>query len=315
MEPSGSLWPNGEFTIGYSPCGGLERGLSPEERAAKSVPPLGLAIGANSHSEDDGAPQKRGLNGITSYGRRLVRNSVEMLERAYGVKNLGFATMTLPNLEYEEFWNVSSNWGDVVRVFYQSISRKLAARMLPPFYVGVTELQPERTARSEVPALHIHFVFVGRRRGEKGWRISPAEFREAWRSAVSRYCWGEYDWSATENVQGVRHTASGYLSKYMSKGCEGVGDMRRDGTGWALPHSWYNISLRLKRKVCEKVRRDPGLMDMMESSAVCGALDVGCEYIFRGEIQEMPGPGPHYFVGKLTKEAMDEILDIWRASK
>lgn len=314
IEPSGSLWPNGEFSIGYAPCGGMERELTAKEYADKWTPPLGLAMASNSHSPRDYGKPPRGTGGLTSYGRRLVRNSVEMLERAYGATNLSFATMTLPELEYEEYWNVSSNWSEVVRVFYQSVRRKLGSKLLPPFYVGVSELQPERTRREEIPALHIHFVFVGRRRGEKAWRVRPVELREMWKKSVERFCWNEYNWDACERVEGIRHTAAGYLSKYMSKGDTGTENLRRDNTGWSLPTAWYNVSLKLKQKVIEKVRSHSDLMELMEMELRWGYLQNGCEYFYEGSIQEMPGPGPHYFVGRLKKEAMAELIKMWRES-
>lgn len=314
MEPAGALWPNGEFTVGYAPSGGMEREITPSEYAARWDSSLGLALAANSHTEPDYGAPPRGTGGLTSYGRRLVRNAVEMLERAYGTKNLSFATMTLPTLEYEEYWNVSSNWSEVVRVFYQAVSRKLGAKLLPPFYVSVTELQPERTRREGVPALHVHFVFVGRRRGEKGWRMHPHELREMWKRSVERFCWSSVDWDACERVEAVRYTAAGYMSKYMSKGDTGDDNLRRDNTGWSLPTAWYNISLKLKQKINQKVRKHPELMDYIEREARVGVLEHYCDYFFAGVIEEMPGSGPHYFVGRLQKDAMDELISIWKAS-
>lgn len=312
MEPSGSLWPNGEFTVGYAACGGAEREMTPSEYAQKWDSPLGLALPANSHREVDFGAAPRGTKGLTSYGRRLVRNSVEMLERVYGATNLSFVTLTLPDLEYEEYWNVSSNWGQIVRVYYQAIGRCLSRSCLPPWYVGVTELQPERTTREQVPALHIHFVCVGRRRGEKGWRIPPCVFRNQWKKAVQKYCWNEYNWDACERVEGIRHTASGYLSKYMSKGMEGEILLRREGTGWSLPTAWYNISLRIKQAVKKRIRQHPELMEQIEALALSGAIEAHCEYFHAGEIPEMAGTGPHYFIGKLKRDFMEEIKRIWR---
>lgn len=312
MEPSGALWPNGEFTVGYAPCGGLERELTAEEWAAKSVPPIGLAMPANSHTGSDVVPAPRGTGGLTSYGRRLVRNSVEMMERAYGATNLSFVTLTLPKLEYEEYWNVSSNWSQICRVYYQAVGRMLGRKLLPPWYVGVTELQPGRTQREEVPALHIHHLCVGRRRNEKGWRVKPAEYRELWQRAVSPYLFNEYDWSACERVEGIRYTAAGYISKYMSKGDDGAVSLPRTGTGWSLPTAWYNVSLRLKRRVVEKVRRDPRLLEYIECAARDGSLERECDYFYAGTIEAMSGTGPHYFVGRIKKDAMEQLIDVWR---
>lgn len=315
MEPSGQLWPNGEFTVGYAPCGGLEQLETPSEYAAKWDNPLGLALASNSHRAKNPDDAPRGTKGLTSYGRRLVRNSVEMLERAYGVTNISFVTLTLPKLEFEEYWNVSTNWAQIVRVYYQALGRLLGDKLLPRFYAGVTELQPKRTAEEGVPALHVHHVFVGRRRNEKGWRVHPAQIREIWKRAVQRYLWNDYDWDQSEQVEAVRHTAAGYLSKYMSKGEEGEHELCRAGTGWSLPTGWYNVSLPLKRKVTEKIRRDPAIIEGIEKTAKGGNIQEWCEYFFAGVIEEMPGEGPHYFVGKLKREAMESLIEYWRALK
>ncbi len=315
MEPSGTLWPNGEFSIGYSPCGGLEREITHSEDVHQRLSSLGLALGPNYHKEEDKGEPPRGTGGMTAYGKRLLRNSVERLEYVYGTRNMSFATLTLPALTFEEHWHVSTNWGEILRIFYQKFRRLLKDKGLPLHYAGCTELQPKRTEAAQVPALHIHFVFVGRKRGHTQWAILPSELREVWASVLELYLWNTYEWNACENLQGIRKSAASYLAKYVAKSTNIDTKIRMDGTGWSLPSSWYNISSGLKRHILDNVRVDSALIDSMERSCIDGSIEAHCEYFYSGIIDEMQGTGPHYFVGKLKPEAMLDLVKYWRELK
>lgn len=313
LEPSGRLWPNGEFTIGYAPCGGMERELTPREYAEKWDTPLGLSLPSNSHREDVIAQPKRGQKGITAYGKRVLKCAVWRMQRLYGKRSLSFVTLTLPSITFEESWYVSSNWSEILRVFYQRLIRELERRGLPRVYAGCTELQPKRSNREDHPALHIHFVVVGRWRQRGEWALSPADFRRIWAEAVSPYLSHSYSWGATENVQMVKKDVSAYLGKYLSKGIRVDKVPSPEGTGWSLPTAWYNVSLGLRQWVTGSVKRHPSLVEMIERAAVGGYLEQYCHYCHSGSIEFAPGPGPHYFVGKLKGEAMASLIDVWRA--
>lgn len=313
MEPTGRLWPNGEFTVGYAPCGGMEVLESAEEYAAKWTPPLGSSIPSNSHRHRDGGAAKRGTKGLTSHGKRVLRNAAWRMQRLYGKRSLSFVTLTLPSLSYEEYWNLSTCWSEVVRVFFQKISRALDRKGLPSCYLSCTELQPERTQRDEVPALHLHFVVVGRWRGRGAWAFTPKFFRDSWAEVLELYVGHPVVRDALENVQMVKKDVSAYLAKYMSKGVSMASPPRSDGTGWSLPTCWYNCSIKLRRWVLDNVRRHPRLMEALETACRDGSMDWWSYYWHSGVVEEMTGPGPHYFLGKLKGEAMRAFEQIWRA--
>ena len=312
MEPSGTLWPNGEFSIGYAACGGMERELTPSEYAKEWDAPLGLSLPSNSHSYEDTGKPRRGTKGLTSYGKKMLRNCAWRMQRLYGKRRLSFVTLTLPDLTYEEFWRLSTSWAEVCRVFYQKITRELSRLGLPKIYCGCTELQPARTERDEVPALHLHFIVVGRGPGKRAWALSPDDFRYRWKQVIEHYLGRIVDCRAVENVQMVKKDVSAYLSKYLSKGISLAAPPRSDETGWSLPTAWYNVSLSLRQWVKDNCRRHGQLMDMMERAARAGMLDGHCYYFFEGIIEEMTGPGPHYFVGKLKGQSMRELIEVWR---
>lgn len=315
MEPSGELWPNGEFTMGYAPGGGLESTLvlGPEEERSGEEH-LDLAMLSNSHTDLAEVGKRRGQGGLTSRGARMVRNAAEAMEDVFGIEHLTFATMTLPSLTYEDFWNVSSNWAEIVRVFYQRLRRCLKKRGLSSAYIGVTELQPARTGREGIPALHLHFVFQGRSRGSRAWAIRPYMARAWWQDAVHLYCRGRYDFAHSENLQEVRESVAGYLSKYMSKGGDIPAPLLDNEMGWNLPTAWYNVSLKLKRYVSTHIQSAPELMKVIEQYWRAGFMDQACDYFYEGVIEECQGPGPHFCIGRLKDEALIEIRQLYRAS-
>ena len=311
VKPCGSLWPNGEFSFGYQPAGGAERLETPSEYARKWDTPIGLAQTSNSHKVKDPGKARRGTKGLTSYGKKMLRNSVWRMQRLYGKRRLSFVTLTLPDLTYEEHWYVASRWAEILRIFYQKLGRRLAAAGLPRTYAGCTELQPNRSQQEEVPALHIHFVVVGRKSNHVSWALHPRTFRRIWATVVGRYVSPGKNWRACENVAAVRQDASRYMAKYLSKGCSMDVPPRSDETGWGLPTAWYNVSLGLKRWVSENTRKHAGLMEYLESAAIIGFSPEAFHYLSWGTLEKCPGPGPHFCVGRLRGDFMREILEFW----
>lgn len=313
MEPAGRLWPNGEFSIGYAPAGGAERRLSPKEYADRLTPPLGSSIDSNSHRYPDEGAVRRGVNGLTSHGKKVLRNSIWRIQRLHGRSRMAFVTLTLPDITFEQSWGISTDWSRVVRVFFQKLGRYFERLGLPTCYAACTEMQTERLGDDGHPALHLHFVCVTKRRGEKGYAITPGEIRWLWASVIGPMVPDVEFWGAVENVVALKGDASRYMSKYLSKGTASVEPPRSDETGWSLPTAWYSVRANLRRWVLDNIRSHPRLMEIMERACLDGAMFQGCEYYFSGEIEAMRGTGPHYFVGKLKGPDMEEIIEIWAA--
>lgn len=313
IEPSGRLWPNGEFTVGYAPCGGMEREATLDEFLDAATAHFDLSLPSNSHKVEDHGKPRRGTKGLTADGKRTVRCAAECMQSKYGKARLSFVTLTLPSVTYEESWLLSTCWSEIVRVFFQRIKRALEKVGLPTSYVSVTEMQPKRSIREGHPALHLHFVIVGRHRSSGPWAFTPKFFAQNWRAVISTYVPGVENWDSVENVQRVKKDCSGYLSKYISKGMSMGDPPRSDGTGWSLPTAWYNLSINLRRWVKIHTRTDSRLMESIEIACRDGSASKLCHYVHAGTFEFGAGPGPHYFVGKLNKEGMRVFLDIWRA--
>lgn len=225
-----------------------------ELRAAKEKEPtLGLSNVINSPS-DSKKRSPRGSTGLTSHGRKLIRNGAGYLEWRFGRRHLSFATVTLPGITAIENAQVTEEWGAIVKTFIKNIGRKLNDENLPTWITGCYEIQPQRAKESGIAVLHFHFVFVGRR-PRSGWAITPREIRSAWRSAViSRVpSIANRDFAACEHVVRIQRSVAAYLSKYISKIKQCVGDVATlHGAGY--PSSWYACSLQLRRIVCRSVR-------------------------------------------------------------
>ena len=265
----GKLWPNGEFGLGFQrrvDCSAkVERLPEPVvdvksehwkafacrmalyqrqcDESGQSIPALGLSPRAKSHKR-----AKRGEKGITSHGRKMVRNGSYILQRKYGKRQLSFLTVTLPDVSREESIEISKQWGEVVRKYLQSLGRLLERRGIKPEIVACTEVQEERTARDGILGLHLHIVFRGRTH-RSGWKIHYLEARKLWRRELERIVARPLDCSACENMEPVKHDAEQYLGKYLSKGLKSISSLIDMGFSGTLPAAWYSISASLRKQV------------------------------------------------------------------
>jgi hypothetical protein len=292
-QVSGSLWPNGEFSLGWvkedseelgeeylkAPPGDISHaGRMPaiaEEydrlqsalrvrSALRSIVgamvldvagPLGLSLVRNLHVRPR-RPETYGRRGITGYGKKMVRNAAHILQREHGPKCLSFLTLTVPPLEPEKLRAIAQNWGAMVNRLYQWIGRRLKSAGLPIEVVGCTELQPKRLNGSPLGSLHLHVVFVGKQhRYRREWAVSYLGIRSWWLKELSRRTGVNVTSEAVENLQCVHSNASAYLGKYMSKGADGAEAMAKEG-GWeCVPRQWWNITKSLRDRVLSEKRK------------------------------------------------------------
>lgn len=205
---------------------------------------LGLSRVAKTHKS------LRGVKGITNHGRRCIRNAAFLMEERYGKANLSFWTLTLPTLSPEDWRTVLEKWSEVLRYLFIYLRRLLQGAGLPDFIMYVVELQPKRTERDGVPALHLHGLFLGRLPGERQWKIKPTDLREIWRRSLNSVCGlslSSWQMRSTENIQQVKLNAGAYLAKYMSKG-SGVTDSLLASWNLArLVPSWWGLSSSMRR--------------------------------------------------------------------
>lgn len=213
-------------------------------RLEEGKPPLGSSKVSKPHRPR----AKRGSKGVTSWGKKMLKNAALLLERESGKETLSFATLTVPGCSLEDYQAVAESWGEVVRVFLQRLTRHLQRQGLTGECVSATEIQGERYQRTGVPALHLHVLFQGKTGRKVSWALKPEQLREMWKSSLQRFMTGEVYWGACENIQRVRKSASGYLGKYMSKGSRECKAMSEQGLQHLLPSAWWNCSFSLRRR-------------------------------------------------------------------
>lgn len=272
---AGRLWENGEF--GYSKVREMipepfclnpdftdynswvdengSRHLTPEndrlrqrERAASA---LGSSHHSNSHSPK--ARARRGLKGITSHGRKLVRNACYRLRSFVSQRRLSLLTLTVPGCSAAELENIASQWSELLRIFLQRLRRHLKAAGLPGEVVGVSEIQEKRAESSGLPVLHLHAVFVGRRAG-CSWGVSPSQVNLWWSELLQPFLPDCTDWSAVQRIETVKKNVENYLGKYMTKGVQAISKIVENGGASFLPSSWYVCTNSLRRSVKSAIR-------------------------------------------------------------
>ncbi len=210
------------------------KGQVPDSLRARIITStLGSSNVPNSHK----TPKARGRRGMTRYNKRLIVNSVTLLERRHGKETLSFLTLTLPS----ECSSLSPHlYAECKRQMLQWLQRSLARCGLPTCVIGCTEVQSRRLDHIGQFALHEHWIFKGREK-YKGWALQPKAFAQVWiRILANVYKLGALPESACSStrVESIRKSASAYLGKYVSKGEKCVQQMIQDGYEEFLPSSW-----------------------------------------------------------------------------
>lgn len=196
----------------------------------------------------------KGLMGISSYGRRVVRNAAHLLQEKCGRARCVFATVTVPSLPVEQMRVVHERWHKVVELYRLGLRRSLQDKGLSGHSVSVTEVQEKRYEKTGLPALHLHTVFCGVTNVGR-FAISTEQHDQIWFKAIGACVDIPFDeFSASCNLQRVRKSAASYLGKYMSKGVKVVESIKNDGLGSWLPRHWWNCSRALSREVKEQTR-------------------------------------------------------------
>lgn len=262
------------------------------------------ALGSSKLTNSEAVKKRRGTKGITSLGKRRVRECCELLQRRYGRSKLTFCTLTLPNFPDWEMEKVCDGWAGLVHKLQKAIAVRQRRAGLPVSTVGVTEIQPERSEREGRPVLHLHLVWVGRSRGS-GWSVSTGEIDQIWGTLLSNVLERNVTVGSACQLQCVKKSASSYLGKYLSKGYEQTN--RWSDTwyfGW-IPTSWWFASLAVRR-ACESVslrgERIGGMLRWL--------LDIQSSDIKRQYQVTIGSEGiPVGWGGEVTDRGLDEIYD------
>ena len=194
----------------------------------------------------------RGANGITSLNRKTVRSVGTLLEFRYGKDKLGFATLTMPGLAPSDRAICQEQWSDAIRRFFEEMRRFVERKGGKWAYVSCTEIHPARSEREGWNAPHLHFVFYSKQ--GKSWIITPSQLRQLWKRIWQGRFSSSYSWDSCENLVRVKRSVAGYLSKYLSKGCQSK-SQKQQGDSWH-PSAWISLSANMKswlKRACVSV--------------------------------------------------------------
>lgn len=253
---------------------------------------------------------RRGHKGIPRYGRNLISSAAVVMERKFDRKLLTFGTVTLPSAPDEHLLQIARNWSAVVKQFVKNLRRGLQSKALPSQVFGVTEIQEKRLERFGIPALHLHFVFVGRSSRKASWQVNRKNIRRWWKSAIAKYLPADTDYRSVENVGAIKKSAASYLGKYMSKGSAAIAKVIEKGFADWIPSAWYTISHELRREVLSAVRSGEQVGNFL--NWICSNRVQNLLSWFQPVAIER-SPGFIYqvgFCGTLSQQGLDSLLLI-----
>lgn len=227
----------------------IDRAIDPTKDEVKAIAPLGLSSETNSRTANRKSTEPKGRKGITSYGKKMVRNMAVHMEDSTDRRQLTFGTATLPSMPASDMATVQRSWAIVVNRFFEEMGRHFQRAGQTLKYVHCTEIQPRRwLARREV-GLHIHWLCVGRPSVDAKWTIAPHEVAEIWARVLGRVLGYQPDTSKATRVEVPKKSVRRELSKYLSKGCAVIKQIIDAGLGDRLPNAWWGGLTALKREV------------------------------------------------------------------
>lgn len=213
------VWPCGDFSV-------ARPGL-------KGAKPLGLSLPANSRIEGRG---RQGANGITAYGRRMVKSGCALVERFAPRGCVSFATLTLPFTDPEQLAFAALHAGEITNRLQEELRRDLMVGGLS----GEIVVRLEPQARG---ALHWHLIFQGRKSGGT-WVVHTSILDNIWLRVLNRVGLKCTSVLNSCNIQAVKKSSAGYMSKYMGKDDKTAIEQIFDH-----PSRWWGITNSLRDKV------------------------------------------------------------------
>lgn len=283
--PSGKLWPHDEWSYGMvrprgdggkwheDPYVGMGvDDVAMASRDGRSPVPLNLRDTSNSHK-----PAKRGKNGITGYGRNMVKAAGAVVNRTWPNHRVTFGTITLPPLPPEQRRAVVENWAEIVRQTLQRLARLAERQGLPKVIVSVSEIQPKRLRQHGEGYLHLHLIWLNHPGKAGNWAVDPCDVRAWFGALLYRLIPGYTGGHVNVNVKPVDGAIARYMAKYMSKGSEQLAEAWEDWGFDAFPSTWWNMTAMIRKLVKEQTLDGPEVGRLLETlvSADCGESGEG----------------------------------------
>lgn len=252
---------------------------------------------------------RRTAKGLTRRGKHVIRDGLALLERKYGVRGLGFYTLTCPYDDPELIQEFNDKYTEIVRRYFQEVKREYERKNVKFAYVAVHEVQPKRLRRTGHQCLHLHYIapaFYGRGR----FILSHARVRGLYERVLRGTMSVPPSHSPRVGCELVRVSSAAYLAKYYSKGIPGDGS-RGSGLAVASLSSWYSVSRGLRRSISQVYTGLPASVTdaIYRASYEARNLD-GFEYI-KPIFIEMNGETRHMgAIFQFSREKTRELQDL-----
>jgi hypothetical protein len=316
--PSGQLWANGEFGLGYfaeyeettraeetnwqlAAGQEVDRQLTPEE-----VDSITLSDALNSH--------KHGLKGITGYGKRMVRNGCFLLEERLGTVDCALWTFTVPTLGKEARGTLAKNWGKLTNRLVQYLSRQLGKAGRSPAIIGCTEIQTARLKKYQEGYLHLHLVCPLHSNNGGRFALDVDRVRSWFANALENFAGMQLPTLPRVQVEQIRKSAESYMGKYLSKGgSEELAAFIEDLGVESVPGQWWFSSALMRDRIKEttKTGRNCGIVleSVIQYAFEEGNLEI-FEYIRHVDVEV---DGVLYtcgWYGKLRRDVAEDLQEF-----
>jgi hypothetical protein len=325
-SPSGQIWPNGEFGLGYyqeweectraeehgyymvsdpSVAGDYER---------EPVDLLTLSDVINSHKPETPTKRKNGLNGLTSYGAKMVRNGCFLMEQKLGKEDCFMWTLTVPPLGRRARAELARNWGRLTNRLLQWLSRELRRKGRVPAVIGVVEIQTARLEKTRQGYLHLHLICPGHANNGGRFAVDADSLRAWWKEAIERYSGTVLHVSPRVQVEPVRKSVEAYMGKYLSKGSTGELEAFIEDLGEeSVPGQWWFASSVLKGRIRDNKasgKRAGLLLEIVVREAFDSNNFEIFEFIRHCEVEINGALITVGWYGKLKQEIARELIEL-----
>lgn len=339
---SAKVWPNGEFSVGYSWDGeespelgewawaGCGEGLDSEALDARlacihgwldAVAQIYLMSGhlaqvlltssSAPNSREQGEPVKYGLNGITGTGTKMLRSAAYIMERDYGCADVTMGTFTVPRMDKAERVALATGWGKLTNRLMEYIRRELKANGRPEVVAGCTEIQSSRLEKTSEGYLHLHVIWPAHSNKHGRWSVGVNRLRLWWKSALERVIGRTLECTPRVETAIVEKSVEAYLGKYLSKGSDDcLGQFVADLGYESVPGQWWFASAYLKAKIKAETLTGEAVSETLEAyinHTITAGSGAGFEWLRHVDLNIEGRLVTVGYVGRLDRQAKSDL--------
>ena len=193
---------------------------------------------------------RRGSNGISKYGQRMLRSAVCLMTDHYGMPNLSMMTLTMPSFSDEGMEKIHKNFSKLWNAFTHWCIRRCQRLEIPYHAATCFEIQEGRYDKYGIPVLHSHSIHPTF--APDGTEIYPEHLvRKEWTGLLELYAEEKANYKAVVEVAPIHKSPEHYIAKYVSKGVKVIKRMVADGYEGFIPHTWWAMTAAMRNWIEE----------------------------------------------------------------